>query len=110
MILSSSRAKPPGGPEAAGAGGRGTHAEAAAAGGWPGLGFETRNTQGRSRARPPGEGQARQLPPFGVSRDRAVALLFAAVLPSTDRDQAFRLRKVATAEGSKDPTQGTSIC
>jgi hypothetical protein len=46
-----------------------------------------------------GEGHARQFAPYGVFRYRAVALLFAAVLPGTGRDAAFRLRKEADASG-----------
>ena len=46
-----------------------------------------------------GEGSARQFRPAAIFRDRAVALLFAAVLPGTGRDKAFRLRKEAEAEG-----------
>lgn len=46
-----------------------------------------------------GEGAARQFRPLGVFRDRAVALLFAAVLPGTGRDLAFRLRKEAEGVG-----------
>ena len=46
-----------------------------------------------------GEGHARQFALYGVFRDRAVALLFAAVLPGTGRDAAFRLRKEADAAG-----------
>jgi hypothetical protein len=40
-----------------------------------------------------GEEPAQQLAPFGIFRNREVALLFAAVLPGTGRDAAFRLRK-----------------
>jgi hypothetical protein len=66
-----------------------TAGEADVAGPWtveemPGVGW------GLFRA---GEGQARGYRPFGVFRERAVALLFAAVLPGTGRERAFRLRK-----------------
>lgn len=70
-----------------------TAAEADVAGPWaveemPGVGW------GLYRAGAPGEKPAaRQFRPYGVFRDRAVALLFAAVLPGTGRDKAFRLRK-----------------
>jgi len=72
-----------------------TGAEADVAGPWvvekmPGVGW------GLYRA---GEGAARQFRPHGVFRDHAVALLFAAVLPGTGRDKAFRLRKEAEGAG-----------
>jgi hypothetical protein len=72
-----------------------TAAEADVAGPWfvekmPGIGW------GLYRV---GEGAARQFRPHGVFRDRAVALLFAAVLPGTGRDPAFRLRKDAEGAG-----------
>ena len=72
-----------------------TAAEADVAGPWaveamPGVGW------GLFRA---GEGAVRQLRPYGVFRDRAVALLFAAVLPGTGRDKAFRLRQDAEGAG-----------
>jgi hypothetical protein len=72
-----------------------TAAEADVAGPWvvekmPGVGW------GLYRA---GEGAARQFRPHGVFRDHAVALLFAAVLPGTGRDKAFRLRKDAQGAG-----------
>ena len=72
-----------------------TGAEADVAGPWavekmPGIGW------GIYRA---GEGAARQFRPHGVFRDHAVALLFAAVLPGTGRDKAFRLRKDAEGAG-----------
>jgi len=72
-----------------------TAAEADVAGPWaveemPGVGW------GLYRA---GEGAARQFRPYGVFRDRAVALLFAAVLPGTGRDKAFRLRKEPEGAG-----------
>src|SRR5688572_19050794 len=72
-----------------------TGAEADVAGPWvvekmPGIGW------GLYRA---GEGAARQFRPHGVFRDHAVALLFAAVLPGTGRDKAFRLRKDAEGAG-----------
>ena len=72
-----------------------TAAEADVAGPWaveemPGVGW------GLYRA---GEGAARQIRPYGVFRDHAVALLFAAVLPGTGRDKAFRLRKEPEGAG-----------
>ncbi len=72
-----------------------TAAEADVAGPWaveemPGVGW------GLYRA---GEGAARQFRPYAVFRDRAVALLFAAVLPGTGRDKAFRLRKEPEGAG-----------
>ncbi len=72
-----------------------TAAEADVAGPWaveemPGVGW------GLYRA---GEGAARQFRPYGVFRDHAVALLFAAVLPGTGRDMAFRLRKAPEGAG-----------
>ena len=72
-----------------------TGAEADVAGPWvvekmPGVGW------GLYRA---GEGAARQFRPHGVFRDHAVALLFAAVLPGTGRDKAFRIRKDAEGAG-----------
>ena len=72
-----------------------TAAEADVAGPWvvekmPGVGW------GLYRA---GEGAARQFRPYGVFRDHAVALLFAAVLPGTGRDKAFRLRKEPEGAG-----------
>jgi hypothetical protein len=72
-----------------------TAAEADVAGPWsvemmPGVGW------GLFRA---GEGAARQSRPFAVFRDRAVALLFAAVLPGTGRDKAFHLHKDAEGAG-----------
>jgi hypothetical protein len=72
-----------------------TAAEADVAGPWrveemPGVGW------GLYRA---GEGAARQFRPFGVFRDHAVALLFAAVLPGTGRDKAFRLHKEPEGAG-----------
>lgn len=72
-----------------------TAAEADVAGPWvvekmPGIGW------GLYRV---GEGAARQFRPHGVFRDHAVALLFAAVLPGTGRDKAFRLRKDAEGAG-----------
>lgn len=45
------------------------------------------------------QGAARQFRPYGIFRDRALALLFAAVLPGTGRDKAFRLRTEPAAEG-----------
>ncbi|HYU31414.1 MAG TPA: hypothetical protein VEW48_04570 [Thermoanaerobaculia bacterium] len=82
-----------------------TAAEAGVAGPWaveemPGVGW------GLYRA---GEGAERQFRPYGVFRDRAVALLFAAVLPGTGRDKAFRLRKEpegAAMPSSRLPTAG----
>lgn len=70
-------------------------AEADVAGPWhvemiPGAGW------GLYRA---GEGQARRFKPYGVFRDRAVALLFAAALPGTGLDKALRLRPEAASEG-----------
>lgn len=72
-----------------------TAAEADVAGPWvvekmPGVGWGLYRT---------GEGAARQFRPHGVFRDHAVALLFAAVLPGTGRDKAFRLRKDAEGAG-----------
>jgi hypothetical protein len=72
-----------------------TAAEADVAGPWaveklPGVGWGLFRT---------GEGAARQFRPHGVFRDRAVALLFAAVLPGTGRDKAFRLSKDAEGAG-----------
>jgi hypothetical protein len=72
-----------------------TATEADVAGPWaiekmPGVGW------GLFRA---GESAARQFRPLGVFRDRAVALLFAAVLPGTGRDRAFRLHKDAEGAG-----------
>ena len=72
-----------------------TGAEADVAGPWvvekmPGVGWGLYRT---------GEGAARQFRPHGVFRDHAVALLFAAVLPGTGRDKAFRLRKEAEGAG-----------
>lgn len=72
-----------------------TAAEADVAGPWtvekmPGVGW------GLFRS---GESAARQFRPLGVFRDRAVALLFAAVLPGTGRDKAFRLHKDAEGAG-----------
>ncbi len=72
-----------------------TAAEADVAGPWaveemPGVGW------GLYRA---GEGAARQFRPHAVFRDRAIALLFAAVLPGTGRDKAFRLRKEPPRRG-----------
>ena len=72
-----------------------TGAEADVAGPWrveelPGVGW------GLYRV---GEGSARQFRPHGVFRDRAVALLFAAVLPGTGRDKAFRLHKEPQGAG-----------
>jgi hypothetical protein len=72
-----------------------TGAEADVAGPWvvekmPGVGW------GLYRS---GEGVSRQFRPHGVFRDHAVALLFAAVLPGTGRDKAFRLRKDAEGAG-----------
>jgi hypothetical protein len=72
-----------------------TAAEADVAGPWavekmPGVGW------GLFRA---GEGGARQFRPYGVFRDRAVALLFAAVLPGTGRDKVFHLSKDADGAG-----------
>jgi hypothetical protein len=72
-----------------------TAAEADVAGPWvvaamPGVGW------GLFRA---GEGAVRQVRPYGVFRDRAVALLFAAVLPGTGRDKAFRLCTEAEGAG-----------
>jgi len=58
-----------------------------------------------------GEGQAREFLPYGVFHDRAVALLFAAVLSGTGRDKAFRLRKEAEAGGYaiEAPAEGRVI-
>ena len=72
-----------------------TAAEADVAGPWvvekmPGVGW------GLFRA---GEGAARQFRPYGVFRDRAMAQLFAAVLPGTGRDRAFRLSKDVEGAG-----------
>jgi hypothetical protein len=72
-----------------------TAAETDVAGPWavekmPGVGW------GLFRA---GESAARQFRPLGVFRDQAVALLFAAVLPGTGRDRAFRLHKDAEGAG-----------
>jgi len=72
-----------------------TAAEADVAGPWsvetmPGVGW------GVFRA---GEGAARQFRPHAVFRDRAVAHLFAAVLPGTGREKAFRLCQGAEGAG-----------
>ena len=46
-----------------------------------------------------GEGHARGFEPTAVFRDRSLALLAAAVLPGTGREEAFRLQKEAGPEG-----------
>jgi len=46
-----------------------------------------------------GESHGRGFEPTAVFRDRALALLAAAVLPGTGRDAAFRLHKEAGPEG-----------
>jgi len=83
-----------------------TAGEADVAGPWlveeiPGAGF------GLFRS---GEGQRRAFRPVAVFRDRAHALLAAAVLPGTGRDAAFRLGMEAELAGYplRDPASATA--